>query len=102
MRRNLGRNLYAPGLGPAAVGVQLVGVQILGVDQGQFWSQMRGAVELDDVMEGLIKGLVFGTACSLIAVFEGYNAEPTAEGVGRGPLLIKVAPRGEGSKQARG
>lgn len=67
----------------ALFGVQLVGVQILGVDQGQFWSQMRGAVELGDVNEGLIKGLVFGVACSLIAVFEGYNAQPTAEGVGR-------------------
>jgi phospholipid/cholesterol/gamma-HCH transport system permease protein len=67
----------------ALFGVQLVGVQLLGVDQGQFWSQMRGAVELGDVREGLIKGLVFGVACSLIAVFEGYNAQPTAEGVGR-------------------
>ena len=64
-------------------GVQLVGVQLLGVDQGQFWSHMRGAVEMDDVWEGLIKGAVFGVACSLIAVFEGYNADPTAEGVGR-------------------
>jgi len=64
-------------------GVQLVGVQLLGVDQGQFWSQMRGAVEFDDIREGLIKGTVFGIACSLIAVFEGYNAQPTAEGVGR-------------------
>jgi len=64
-------------------GVQLIGVQFYGVDQGQFWSQMRSAVELDDIREGLIKGLVFGVACSLIAVFEGYNAEPTAEGVGR-------------------
>ena len=63
-------------------GVQLVGVQFLGVDQGQFWSQMRGAVELGDVREGLVKGLVFGAACSLIAVHEGYNAAPTAEGVG--------------------
>jgi phospholipid/cholesterol/gamma-HCH transport system permease protein len=67
----------------ALFGVQLVGVQLLGVDQGQFWSQMRGAVELGDVSEGLVKGLVFGVACSLIAVFEGYNAQPTAEGVGR-------------------
>jgi phospholipid/cholesterol/gamma-HCH transport system permease protein len=67
----------------ALYGVQLIGVQVLGVDQGQFWSQMRGAVELEDVGEGLIKGVVFGIACSLIAVFEGYNAEPTAEGVGR-------------------
>jgi phospholipid/cholesterol/gamma-HCH transport system permease protein len=67
----------------ALFGVQLVGVQFLGVDQGQFWSQMRDAVELGDVAEGLTKGLVFGVACSLIAVFEGYHAQPTAEGVGR-------------------
>jgi len=67
----------------ALFGVQLVGVQFLGIDQGSFWSQMRGAVELSDVNEGLIKGVTFGITCSLIAVFEGYNAEPTAEGVGR-------------------
>ncbi len=64
-------------------GVQLIGVQYFGIDRGQFWSEMRSFVELSDVTEGLIKGLVFGIACSLIAVFEGYNAEPTAEGVGR-------------------
>ena len=64
-------------------GVQLIGVQQLGVDQGTFWSQMRGSVQLHDVWEGVIKGCVFGVACTLIAVYEGYNAEPTAEGVGR-------------------
>ena len=64
-------------------GVQLIGVQYFGIDQGQFWSEMRSAVDIEDVREGLIKGLVFGVACSLIAVFEGYNAAPTAEGVGR-------------------
>jgi phospholipid/cholesterol/gamma-HCH transport system permease protein len=37
---------------------------------------------LRDINEGLIKSLVFGAACSLLAVYEGYNAEPTAEGVG--------------------
>jgi phospholipid/cholesterol/gamma-HCH transport system permease protein len=64
-------------------GVQLIGVQYFGIDRGQFWSEMRSYVEPSDVNEGLIKGLVFGVACSFIAVFEGYNAEPTAEGVGR-------------------
>jgi phospholipid/cholesterol/gamma-HCH transport system permease protein len=64
-------------------GAQLVGVQFFGIDAGSFWSQLRDAVELDDVREGLIKGFVFGVACSLIAVYEGYNASPTAEGVGR-------------------
>ena len=64
-------------------GVQLVGVQQFGVDQASFWSQMRAAVEVADVMEGVVKGAAFGFACSLIAVYEGYNATPTAEGVGR-------------------
>jgi phospholipid/cholesterol/gamma-HCH transport system permease protein len=64
-------------------GVQLVGVEQVGIDSGSFWSQMRSAVELDDIGEGLLKGAVFGVACSLIAVYEGYNSVPTAEGVGR-------------------
>ncbi len=64
-------------------GAQLVGVLMIGVDPGQFWSQMRGAVEHGDVMEGVIKSCVFGIACSAIAVYEGYHSVPTAEGVGR-------------------
>ena len=64
-------------------GVQLVGVQLFGVDAASFWSQMRSSVGMGDVMEGIIKGCVFGVACSLIAVYEGYTAIPTAEGVGR-------------------
>lgn len=64
-------------------GTQLIGVQVMGVDAGAFWSQMRAAVELEDVMEGVIKSVVFGITCSLIAVYEGFNAIPTAEGVGR-------------------
>ena len=64
-------------------GAQLVGVQMMGVDPGQFWSQMRGAVEQADVMEGVIKSVVFGLSCSAIAVYEGFHAAPTAEGVGR-------------------
>lgn len=64
-------------------GAQLVGVQQMGVDAGQFWSQMQGAVDMDDVTDGVIKSAVFGVACSLIAVHEGYHSVPTAEGVGR-------------------
>ena len=63
-------------------GAQLVGVQMMGVDSGSFWSQMRAAVELRDINEGIVKSCIFGVACSLIAVYEGYYAEPTAEGVG--------------------
>jgi phospholipid/cholesterol/gamma-HCH transport system permease protein len=64
-------------------GAQLVGVQIMGVDSGSFWSQMRSAVGLSDITEGIVKSIAFGIACSLIAVYQGYYATPTAEGVGR-------------------
>ena len=63
-------------------GAQLIGVGLLRVESGSFWSQMQSAVEMRDVNEGLVKSLVFGVACSLMAVYEGFNAEPTAEGVG--------------------
>ncbi len=63
-------------------GAQLIGVQQMGVDVGAFWSQTQSAVDLRDVNEGIVKSLVFGVACSLIAVYEGYNSEPTPEGVG--------------------
>jgi phospholipid/cholesterol/gamma-HCH transport system permease protein len=69
----------------SAVGVfggYLVGVVLIGVDEGAFWSQMQGSVDFDlDVWNGIIKSFVFGVAVSLIAVFEGYDAVPTAEGV---------------------
>ncbi len=64
-------------------GAQLIGVQFMGVDAGSFWSQMRGGVSLADINEGIVKSCIFGVACSLIAVYEGYYAEPTAAGVGR-------------------
>ena len=72
-------------------GAQLVGVQQMGVDKGVFWSQTQGAVGLREVTEGLTKGLVFGIACSLIAVYEGYTAEPTAAGVGLATTRTVVA-----------
>jgi phospholipid/cholesterol/gamma-HCH transport system permease protein len=72
-------------------GAQLIGVQLMGVDKGVFWSQMQGSVELHNVIEGVVKSLVFGTACSLIAVHEGYNAAPTAEGVALATTRTVVA-----------
>ena len=72
-------------------GAQLVGVQMMGVNAGTFWSQTQGAVHLDDVSEGIIKSLVFGLTCTLIAVYEGYNAAPTAEGVGLATTRTVVA-----------
>jgi len=63
-------------------GGYLVGVKMIGVDEGSFWSQMQAAVDIrDDIMNGVIKSFVFGIAVTWIAVFEGYDAPPTAEGV---------------------
>ncbi|MBS3936468.1 MAG: lipid asymmetry maintenance ABC transporter permease subunit MlaE [Sulfuritalea sp.] len=66
------------------LGGYLVGVQLIGLDAGSFWSQMQAAVDFrHDIMNGVIKSVVFGILVSWIAVFEGYDAEPTAEGVSR-------------------
>jgi phospholipid/cholesterol/gamma-HCH transport system permease protein len=63
-------------------GGYLVGVVMIGLDEGTYWSQMRNSVDLhSDVVNGLIKSLVFGIAVTLIAVYEGYEATPTAAGV---------------------
>ena len=62
----------------------LIGVVLIGVDDGAFWSQMQASVDFRyDVLNGIIKSVVFGFAVSLIAVFEGYDSVPTAEGVSR-------------------
>ena len=72
-------------------GAQLIGVQMLGVDHGTFWSQTQSAVALKDVTEGIVKSVVFGAVVSLIAVNEGYHADPTAEGVGLATTRTVVA-----------
>lgn len=62
----------------------LIGVVVIGVDDGAFWAQMQAAVDFRyDVLNGVIKSCVFGVAVALIAVFEGYDCVPTAEGVSR-------------------
>lgn len=69
----------------SAVGVlggYFVGVGLLGVDEGSFWSQMQANTDWqEDVLNGVIKSIVFGITVTWIAVFEGYDANPTSEGV---------------------
>jgi phospholipid/cholesterol/gamma-HCH transport system permease protein len=66
------------------LGGYLVGVVLIGVDEGSFWSQMQAAVDFkQDILNGVIKSVVFGIAITIIALFEGYDAPPTAEGVSR-------------------
>ena len=63
-------------------GAYLVGVQLIGVDEGAFWSQMQSGVDIwKDIANGVIKSLVFGIAITFIALFQGYQAQPTPEDV---------------------
>ena len=64
-------------------GAHVVAVNLLGVDPGAFWQQMQSTLDVPDVTEGILKSVVFGIVASLLAVWEGYNAIPTAEGVSR-------------------
>jgi len=64
-------------------GAHLVGVGLLGIDVGAFWQLMQQSLEIGDIQEGIVKSFVFGVIASSLAVWEGYSAIPTAEGVGR-------------------
>ncbi|MEY2659752.1 MAG: hypothetical protein RLZZ123_924 [Pseudomonadota bacterium] len=71
----------------SAVGILggwVVGVVMIGVDPGSFWGQMQGGVDVwKDVGNGVVKSLVFGITVTFVAVFQGYEAQPTPEGVSR-------------------
>lgn len=64
-------------------GGHAIGVELLGVDDGAYWGQIRAAVEGQDVIDSLIKSVIFGVATAWIAVYQGYHAAPTSEGVSR-------------------
>lgn len=66
------------------IGAFIVGHGLLGIDDGAFWSQMQSKTDwYDDVMNGVIKSIVFGFVVTWIALYEGYDSTPTSEGVGR-------------------
>jgi phospholipid/cholesterol/gamma-HCH transport system permease protein len=66
------------------IGGYLITVVVIGVDSGAFWSQMQASVDFyHDILNGVIKSVVFGTAVSAISVYEGYASVPTAEGVSK-------------------
>ncbi len=68
----------------AIYGAVAVGVYWLGVDQGSFWSNMQNSVEFyEDVMNGVIKSFAFGIVGTWIAVYQGYDAVPTSEGISK-------------------
>lgn len=69
-----------------AIGVaggHAIGVDLLGVDTGSYWSQIRSSTSFEDIRQMLVKAVVFGVTISWIAVYQGYHAAPTSEGVSR-------------------
>ena len=70
--------LYAIGI----VGGKMVGVDFLGVDEGSFWGGMQSSVQFGhDVVNGIIKSIVFAFICTWVAVYQGYACDPTPEGI---------------------
>lgn len=71
----------------SAVGIfggYVVGVLMLGIDVGQFWGQMQEGVDVwRDVGNGIVKSMVFGVACTFVALYQGYESQATPEGVAR-------------------
>ncbi|MEK9721366.1 MAG: lipid asymmetry maintenance ABC transporter permease subunit MlaE [Quisquiliibacterium sp.] len=64
------------------LGGYIVGVEMIGVDAGAFWSQMQGGVDwIEDIGNGVVKSIVFGFTVAFVALFVGFEAEPTPEGV---------------------
>ncbi|MEY4266747.1 MAG: hypothetical protein RIS90_1282 [Pseudomonadota bacterium] len=64
------------------IGGWVVGVLMIGVDAGSFWSQIQGGVDVwKDVGNGVIKSIVFGFTVTFVALLQGYEAQPTPEGV---------------------
>lgn len=72
-------------------GGAFVAINMLGVYEGSYWANMQGAVLFyDDVMKGLIKALVFAFVTTWIALFHGWNAQPTSEGISRATTATVV------------
>lgn len=68
----------------AIYGGYMVGVLWLGVDEGAFWANMQASVDFhEDVLNGIIKSIVFGAVVTWISVYQGYICLPTAEGIGK-------------------
>ena len=73
------------------LGAHLVGVEWLGVDSGTFWSVMQSQVSLEkDILNGVIKSIVFAFVVTWIAVYKGYDCEPTSEGISRATTATVV------------
>jgi len=68
----------------AIYGAYLIGVKWLGLNSGAFWANMQTSVDFHlDVLNGIIKSIVFGLVVIWISVSQGYEAEPTSAGIAK-------------------
>jgi phospholipid/cholesterol/gamma-HCH transport system permease protein len=73
------------------LGAYVVAVPLIGVDSGNFWSIMQSGVDVwRDVGNGIVKSVVFGFICTFVALYQGYEADPTPEGVAHGTTRTVV------------
>jgi phospholipid/cholesterol/gamma-HCH transport system permease protein len=73
------------------LGAYVVAVLLIGVDAGNFWSIMQSGVDVRrDIGNGIVKSIVFGFICTFIALYQGYEAEATPEGVAHGTTRTVV------------
>ena len=64
------------------LGAWVVAVLLIGIDAGNFWSIQQSGVDIwRDVGNGIVKSAVFGVICTFVALYQGYEAEATPEGV---------------------
>jgi phospholipid/cholesterol/gamma-HCH transport system permease protein len=67
----------------AILGAVMFSIGVMGLDPGIFWSKLQTGIYFGkDFLGGVWKSVVFGGLVSLIAVYFGYYAKPTGEGVG--------------------
>lgn len=71
-------------------GAYLVAVVSEGVDHGKFIFHFKDMVRVVDVVQGLIKGSLFGFTVVLIGCFQGFNAKGGGRGVGIGTTRAVV------------
>jgi phospholipid/cholesterol/gamma-HCH transport system permease protein len=64
------------------LGAYVVAVMLIGVDAGNFWAIMQSRVDVwRDIGNGIVKSAAFGVICTTVALYQGYETQPTPEGV---------------------
>ncbi|MEL6710666.1 MAG: lipid asymmetry maintenance ABC transporter permease subunit MlaE [Pseudomonadota bacterium] len=64
------------------VGAWLLAKIMLMLDDSAFWTGMQFGIDFaDDILNGVIKSAVFGFIVTWIAIYQGYHATPTSQGV---------------------